>query len=99
MSGSDRRSANWVLWCGVPLLAGLHQDFWNWDDGRLLFGFLPVGLAYHAGYSLLAASFWAFVVAWCWPSRLEEWAGAVESEVPPRTEGTGGREDAKGGGA
>ena len=34
----------------------LHQDFWNWKKAQpLLFGFLPPGLAYHAGYSILAA--------------------------------------------
>jgi hypothetical protein len=35
------------------LVAGvyvLHQDFWNWKKAEpLVFGFLPVGLAYHAG--------------------------------------------------
>ena len=30
-------------------LAVLHQDIWNWDNSNLVFGFLPVGLAYHAG--------------------------------------------------
>ncbi len=34
----------------LVLLAVLHQDFWWWDDGHtLVFGFMPVGLAYHAG--------------------------------------------------
>ena len=30
----------------------LHQDFWNWKKAEpLVFGFLPMGLAYQAGYS------------------------------------------------
>ena len=30
----------------------LHQDFWNWKKAQpLVFGFLPPGLAYHAGFS------------------------------------------------
>ena len=34
----------------------LHQDFWNWKKSEpLILGFLPIGLAYHAGFSILAA--------------------------------------------
>jgi hypothetical protein len=56
------------------VLAALHHDCWNWDRNTLVFGFLPVGLAYHAGYSLVAAAFWALVFRFAWPSRLEAWA-------------------------
>jgi hypothetical protein len=50
------------------LLAILHQDFWWWDDSEtLVFGFLPVGLAYHALVSLVAALLWAAAVWFCWP--------------------------------
>lgn len=59
-------------------LAVLHQDTWNWDNGNLVFGFMPVGLAYHAGYSIVAALFWAFVVKFAWPTRLEEWADGAD---------------------
>ena len=52
----------------------LHQDVWNWDNPGLVFGFMPVGLAYHAAYSLVAAAFWALVVKFAWPTKLEEWA-------------------------
>jgi hypothetical protein len=55
-------------------LAILHQDAWNWDNASLVFGFLPVGLAYHAAYSLTAAAFWAVVMKFAWPKHLEEWA-------------------------
>lgn len=55
-------------------LAILHQDVWNWDNADLVFGFLPVGLAYHAGYSLVVTAFWALVVKFAWPRNLEEWA-------------------------
>jgi uncharacterized protein DUF3311 len=51
----------------------LHQDFWNWRKFEpLIFGFLPVGLAYHAGYSLLAAATMAVLVKFAWPSHLEQ---------------------------
>ncbi len=48
----------------------LHQDFWLWNDRTLLLGFLPVGLAYHAGYSIAAAALWALAVIFAWPSGL-----------------------------
>ena len=56
------------------VIAALHQDCWNWDNGNLVFGFIPVGLAYHASYSIVAALFWACVVKFAWPTRLERWA-------------------------
>lgn len=56
------------------LLAILHQDFWNWDKADLVFGFMPIGLFYHAMYSLVAACFWALVIQFAWPTKLEEWA-------------------------
>jgi hypothetical protein len=50
----------------------LHQDFWNWKDAEpLIFGFLPIGLAYHAGYSIFAAIMMAVLVKFAWPKHLE----------------------------
>lgn len=46
----------------------LHQDFWFWRDGRLVFGVLPVGLFYHAIYcAACAALMWA-LVRFAWPA-------------------------------
>ena len=57
------------------LIAGvyvLHQDFWNWRTAYpLVFGFLPIGLAYHAAYSILASIMMAILVATAWPKHLE----------------------------
>ena len=51
----------------------IHQDFWNWKKAEpLVFGFLPIGLAYHAGYSILASVLMAVLVKFAWPSRLED---------------------------
>jgi uncharacterized oligopeptide transporter (OPT) family protein len=51
----------------------LHQDYWNWATAEpLVFGFLPVGLAYHAGYSILASILMAVLVRFAWPKHLEE---------------------------
>ena len=38
------------------VLAVLHQDFWNWNNSGLVFGFMPTGLFYHACYSIAAAA-------------------------------------------
>ncbi len=56
------------------IFAVLHQDFWFWDDGTLVMGFMPVGLFYHALYSLVAATFWCLMVKYAWPSHIERWA-------------------------
>jgi hypothetical protein len=50
----------------------LHQDFWNWRKAYpLVFGFLPIGLAYHAAYSVLASLTMAVLVRLVWPRHLE----------------------------
>ena len=62
----------------VAVVYVLHQDFWNWKQADpLIFGFLPIGLAYHAGYSVLAAATMAVLVWTAWPKHLEN----VEPEV------------------
>jgi hypothetical protein len=56
----------------VLAVYALHQDFWNWTKAEpLIFGFLPIGLAYHAGYSILAAITMAVLVKFAWPKHLE----------------------------
>jgi hypothetical protein len=50
----------------------LHQDFWFWRSARpLVFGFLPIGLFYHACYTALAAALMALLVKYAWPKHLE----------------------------
>jgi hypothetical protein len=55
----------------VVLVLVAHHDFWNWTNKSLIFGFLPVGLAYHAGYALVAAGTMAIVVKFLWPKELD----------------------------
>ena len=46
----------------------LHQDFWFWTQARpLLFGVLPIGLAYHALYSIAVAGLMWMLVRYAWP--------------------------------
>ena len=49
-----------------------HQDIWNWRDADLMFGFVPVGLAYHAGYAIGCAMLMAILVKTIWPKHLEK---------------------------
>ena len=56
----------------------LHHDFWFWSDKRLVFGFLPIGLAYHALFSIAAACLWFTALKIAWPSDLEAWADTPE---------------------
>ena len=50
----------------------LHQDFWNWNKIEpLVFGFLPIGLAYHVAYSLIAAITMLVFVRFAWPRQLD----------------------------
>ena len=56
----------------VVLLAVLHQDFWWWGSKDLVFGFMPVGLAWHAGISLAAGLIGLVAVTFCWPEKLDE---------------------------
>jgi hypothetical protein len=51
----------------------LHQDFWFWRSARpLVFGFLPIGLFYHAAYTLASSALLAMIVRRYWPSHLED---------------------------
>ena len=56
-----------VIWTLIALLIIAHQDFWLWDNTTLVWGFLPVALAYHAFISLAAAGTWYLATRYCWP--------------------------------
>ena len=56
----------------VAAMAVLHQDFWNWRTATpLAFGFMPVGLFYHACYTLACSVLVAVLVRFAWPAELE----------------------------
>lgn len=57
-----------VVWGLVALLIVLHQDFWNWYTYLpLVLGFIPIGLAWHVGISLLSGVISYLAVTYCWP--------------------------------
>lgn len=63
-----------IVWLLVIILAILHQDFWLWDNRSVVFGFMPIGLMYHAMFSIAAAAVWFMAVKFAWPTEIEEWA-------------------------
>jgi uncharacterized membrane protein len=63
----------------------VHQDFWNWKNAEpFVFGFLPVGLAYHAGYAVLAAIMMALLVKFAWPNDLDRIESKLDDENKTR---------------
>jgi len=56
----------------LVLLTIAHQDYWwRTDHTTLVFGYLPVSLAYHISISIMASVFWGLACYYCWPKRLE----------------------------
>jgi hypothetical protein len=63
----------------IIVLYALHQDVWLWRQARpLVFGVLPVGLAYHVGYALVTSLALWLLVRLAWPANLDP--HAVRSE-------------------
>ena len=72
-----------VLYLAVLALCVLHQDFWWWDEAEpLVFGFLPVGLAWHLGISIAAALVWFLMVTVAWPRELRDFDAGSRDASP-----------------
>ena len=65
----------------VIALIVVHQDNWLWENDKLVFGFMPIGLLSHAGISMGAAIVWFLATLLVWPHELE-----VEPERQEKTE-------------
>jgi hypothetical protein len=54
---------SWSAAAVLALLYILHQGFWFWREARpLVFGFLPIGLFYHAAYTVASSgALWLLV--------------------------------------
>jgi hypothetical protein len=64
-----------VLALAILVLYALHQDVWFWRTARpLVFGFLPIGLAYHGAYCVAAAALMWALTSFAWPHHLEDQA-------------------------
>ena len=75
-----------LMWILFAALVVLHHDWWFWTDSQLLFGFLPIGLAYQIGISIAAACLWGWAAFYAWPEHFDEVAVAAashgDSDVP-----------------
>jgi uncharacterized protein DUF3311 len=60
-----------LLVVAVAALYLLHQDIWFWRSSYLVFGFIPIGLFYHAAFSVAAALLMWLLVSFAWPTHLE----------------------------
>jgi len=60
------------IWLLIVVLIILHQDNWFWLDGTLVWGFIPIGLFYHACLSLAAGITWYLAIRYCWPRHLKK---------------------------
>jgi len=69
-----------LLVVAVAALYVLHQDIWFWRSSYLVFGFIPIGLFYHACFSVAAALLMWLLVTFAWPAHLEQEVEEVERE-------------------
>ena len=61
-----------LMWIFFAILVVLHYDFWFWSSDKLLFDFLPVGLAYQIVISIAASALWGWAAFYAWPAELEK---------------------------
>ena len=88
VSGVRRVVRTLALLVLVVGVYALHQDFWNWRRIEpMLFGFLPVGLAYHIAYSFAATLMMVVLVKFAWPAHLEKYEPVNPSSPDRRGEG------------
>jgi len=85
------KSRRLLLTLAVAALYALHQDIWFWRTARpLVFGFVPIGLFYHACFSVGAALLMAALVRYAWPGHLEDEpqqrASGIPAQHPPHHE-------------
>jgi len=61
-----------LLIVAVVVLYILHQDIWFWRTPYpLAFGFVPIGLFYHACFAVAASLLMWLLVKFSWPAHLE----------------------------
>ena len=65
------RFVRWTLYIILVALFLLHNDFWLWDNPKVVLG-LPIGLLYHIGFCAAATILMALVVNHAWPHHLRD---------------------------
>jgi hypothetical protein len=83
----------------VVALYALHQDLWFWREARpLVFGFLPIGLAYHAAYCVAIAVLMWVLTRVAWPAHLERAAADTTRPAFAKASARSRRSAERGGG-
>jgi hypothetical protein len=88
MRTTPPHTKRYIVWAIVVALFLLHQDFWWWNDRSLILGFMPIGLAYQAIFSIAVGLIWALASKFAWPEEIEAWAAEQDENVGD----TGGQE-------
>ena len=78
MNGSQSSFGRSLVWLLFVVMFFAHQDFWWWDDSSMVFGFLPVGLAFHGFFSIGCAFLGWLAISKAWPTELEAFADEKE---------------------
>ena len=60
-----------ILYITLVVLFLLHNDFWLWDNPKVVLG-LPIGLLYHIGFCAVAAILMTLIINYAWPSHLQD---------------------------
>ena len=55
----------------IAVMYALHQDIWFWRTPAVVFGILPIGLFYHAAYTLATSLLLWLLIRLIWPSHLD----------------------------
>jgi hypothetical protein len=73
----------WLLAALVAVYYLLHQDIWFWREARpIVFGVLPIGLFYHATYTLGVSGLVWILIRAAWPAHLEDEPSSRGEERP-----------------
>ena len=60
----------WIIVVLLAVLLLLHNDFWFWNDARLVLG-LPIGMVYHIAYCFAATGMMVLLVKHAWPAHID----------------------------
>ena len=78
---TEKQMKKILLVAAVAALYVLHQDIWNWRTPYpLVFGFVPIGLFYHACFAVAASLLMWLLVTFAWPAHLEREAEGAEAK-------------------
>ena len=69
-----------IFWLVFFALLVLHQDFWNWSKEEIFAWGMPIGLFYHALFSMACACLGVWAVLRAWPKDWEDYAELTTDE-------------------